>query len=628
MKRSGAFLLSFLLLGAPVLTATDVAEAKITKEMAEELRPEIDAGLKSNDPLQRAYAILAAGLLEDKKLNKELEPFLESTDKEIRHAAIIALASNKDKKGLSALDAELEKAGSGRYVLMTSLLPRLPEKLQIDVLKGMTTGKKVDPARQKDALRYLAEYSEGTVYDQLGQITKEKKPEGRAPFADILLRNPRPEAFAWAEKLFAEKKDVEARRLGLKLALAIGGPKVDGMARAALTDADPAVQKLGLDHLAARKDPSATDAMLAQLKVAGSDADKIRLVDAILTVGHSPPLAQAAGLLDGGTDNPDLRRAYYRLFGATKAADAVDRLRKLETSTNIQERRDAIVGLAWTRSPVAVQILTRTIYDGDPEVARLSVEGFGVIADPTTVKTLQTALNKSRDTETQHALVRALGRIKSDEAANVLMFKVRDRDLEVKRLALEGLAYIRSKTTLSVLDILIKDTDPGIRLQSTLLLLELDKAKGMALLGKALERPPEDYLDQVMLLPTPLRDEVLLFMLKSTTPKLREDAWNGLILLGRDGLGLVRIVAAEEYPKDVRAQAIDVLSLRTDPTDVNLFKRLAQAGSDDEKLLAMRWLLRRAAPDMSGFFRTLMNGFKADLPKRTVALYGLLKSEK
>ena len=626
MYRRSALAIALSMIFAVLCALPQAADAKITKEMIEEFRPEIESGLTAKDPLQRAHAILAAGMLDDRKLNKELEPFLENTNREIRHAAIVALGSNKDKKALKALDDEMAKDPAGRYLFLAEILPRLPEKVQVDLLKKMITGRKVDAKVQKDALRYISEYDQGKVYGLMVEVTKAKKAEERKPYSDVLLSTPRPEAFGWAEKLYTNKKDAEARRLGLELAIKIGGKKVDGMARKALTDADPAIVKMGLDYLSERKDPSATDALLKQLKVATDDARKIELIERVLAIGHKVPLAQAAQLLDSEPESVELQRAYHRLFGATKKADAIERLQKQEQSTNIGERRNAIVGLSWTDSKVAVQILTRTLYDGDDEVGLLSVVGLGVLADPSTVKDLQGAFNKARDKERKREIVRSIGQIKSDDAANALVFLVRDRDTEVKKLAIDGLANIRSKKSSSVLDILIRDTNPAIRFKATLLQLQLDKKAGFAILGKALERPPSDYMEQIDSLPSELRDEVLLSLLKNESAKLRSDAWDAVLLLDREGLTLVRIAAAETYPKDIKDQAIDLLSARNDAVDTGLFKLLAQTGNADQKLLAMRWLIRRAGGDLAGFFRTLMNGFKADRPMRAVALYGLLKS--
>lgn len=631
MKRYGVIVIALLLSALSFQAVTLIpspAEARVTKELAEELRPEIEAGLDASDPLLRAHAILAAGLLEDKKLNERLTPFLENTNPELRRAAIVALATQKDKKGLAALDKEIDGAGAGRYVLLTELLPQLPGKLRLDVLKARIQGRKVDPTQQAEALRYAGEFGDADDYALLGEVAKVKTATERLPYSKALLAYPREQALPWAEKLLANKKDDASRQLGMELAVKIGGPKVDGMARAALADPSPQVQRLGLDYLATRRDGSAVDRLIGSIQSAPSDAERIAIIDRVLEMKVKPPLGLATSVLDAGSQDKDTRRAYYRLYGATGAADAVKRLQELERSTNIEERRDAIVGLAWTRTPVATQILSRTINDGDAEVRRLSIEGMALLADPTSVKTLQDALNKARDPEVQRGLLFAISQINSDEAASALMFKVRDRDPAVKQIALDGLARIRAKNTLSVLDVLVGDTDPQIRFKATLLLLELDRDKGIKALSRALQRPPEGYVDLVGALPKALRDEVYLLMLQHEAANIRTDGWDAVLLLDLEGLPLVRRIAATaDFNPEVRQKAINLLAIRNDAQDLDLFKNLSQTGSDDQKLQAMRWLLRRANPELAGFFRTLMNGFKGDRPKRAVALYGILKSE-
>jgi hypothetical protein len=64
-----------------------------------------------------------------------------------------------------------------------------------------------------------------------------------------------------------------------------------------------------------------------------------------------------------------------------------------------------------------------------------------------------------------------------------------------------------------------------------------------------------------------------------------------------------------------------------DDKDTDLFKGLAQSGTDEQKMQALVWLHRKSSPALAGFFRTFMNGSKDSAPRRLAALYGLLRSE-
>ena len=161
LGRAAALALAVLL--APVGTvAVDLAApqavcAEPSKALKEEALPIIQEGLKSDDPQTKAWAILAAGALGDKNLNKELAPYLANTNRELRQAAIVALAGQKDKAGLDALRKELADAKGGRFVVMADLLSRLPVGPRVELLKEFALGKKPDAGLRADALRYLAE---------------------------------------------------------------------------------------------------------------------------------------------------------------------------------------------------------------------------------------------------------------------------------------------------------------------------------------------------------------------------------------------------------------------------------------------------------------------------------------
>jgi hypothetical protein len=138
--------------------------AKITKELKEELQPSIEKGLESADPLVKAYAALAAGQLKDRTLDKTIVALLENTNTDVRRAAIVALASRKDRKGVQALEAEITKAGSGGGFVAAELLPRLPEKVQVQLLKGWINGRKTSAVMKDAALDYCLCFGRGDIY--------------------------------------------------------------------------------------------------------------------------------------------------------------------------------------------------------------------------------------------------------------------------------------------------------------------------------------------------------------------------------------------------------------------------------------------------------------------------------
>lgn len=632
MHNAPRWLASLLCAASLATIAPPPAHAKVEKELVDEATALITSGLKADDPLLKSYAILAAGELGDAKILKELPPFLASTNREVRQAAIVALLARKDKKAQEAFDQELSQAGAGAFQALTQMLPRLDEKTRLDQLKRIVIpGKnnKFSKELQDVTLRYLAEREAGATFDLFHEAARLPDAD-QARFVKALLANPRADALPVSQKLLADKKNAAARLRGLELARAIGDKTLDGAMREAVKDADPKVSAAALAWLEEERDDAAGQFLVGQLTGA-LPADLPALIDRALATGVKIPAATAQELLGedkGGDEALTLR--LYALLGATGEPASFEQLLKLEQSTLIEERRRGVYGLGYTDNPAAVNILARTINDGNADLRLYSARGLGLLNKPAAVTVLQKTLQRvgSGDKELTYAILEALARTDDPAAAKVLMFKASDPDPRVKQAVLDGLARSGDKQVVSVLEVLANDNDAAVRWSATLLMIKLDEPTGMARLERALQRPPEDFLDQILAQTPSLRDKLLIYLLKNKEQRLRAAGLDGLLLLGAQGLDLRRQTLAESFPADVRQSAVEVsLGLSSDK-DLALFQRMAQAGSEDEKGRAIEWLHRKANPALAGFFRTMKNGAKDNPALQMAALYGLLRAQR
>ena len=612
------------------------AEAKITKELKEEVIGFIQKGVESKDPLTRSYAILAAGPLKDRDLDKVIVPYLENTNRALRHAAIISLASRNDRKGVAALEKEIADAKGSRVAVMTRLMPELPEKVQLKVLKGLIKGRKVDPKVQGDALRYISEYGQGKVYDLLGDVARARKAQDAAPYLKVLMANPRPEAFGWVEKM-AKSRDAAIRKEAFKLARRIGGSQVDPLARTMLGDKDEAVAREAADYLREKGDPSAADFLIKALAKAPASEHR-ELAEVIIDEGYRVPLDLATKLIESETSDEDLQRLYYKLYGATQETEALERLIKLERSTRIEERKLAVTGLPHTRSKTAFDVvLKRTAFDGNHEVRLITIEGLGYMGLEEAVPTLKDVLLKFGDKQFQYAAIASLGRIKSPKAAEQLKYKALTPDLKMKKLVFDGLERLKQPNTVDIIDRLTTDNDAELRWRATLLLIQLNQAKGMTRLDYALQRPPQDYIYSVVDLPEAARSAVLSHMLRHEKELVRNEALSGVSLIGYEGVKFMREIAYKDalvtedakrtYAPELFEAAFSELLRRDSDEDLNFFMRIAQTGSEDRKIQALAWLTRRASEAMVPRFRTLMKGSKSNKAMHLAAINGLLRSE-
>lgn len=617
--------LSVALAALLVVCVVSPTQAKISKELKEEALAEVQKGLESSDPLTKRYSVLAGIQLRDKKLDKELYPYLTVTNPAIRRGAVIGFASRGDKKGLAALNKELTDAKASRFRVMTQLLPAISDKVRLKLLKGWVTGKKTEKTLRADAMRYCAEWGTDAEYGLLGGVVKAKD---REPYLVVLRKQPRPAAVKWADQMLGNKKDAKARRAGLELALKLGGPEVDAVARKAVKDEDAAIVELAYEHLVKVGDPAAANHLVKKLSGSPTGAELREAVTKVLELRPKVPKEVAEKLIaDDAGDDSELTLMLYGVLGLSGDKGALETLIKLEDSTILDERRKGVAGLGYTGSPKAAEILAGTLFDGHEDIRVASAVGLGVLGEGSGVKHLVKALNRKPGKDMTYRLLASLGQIKTGDAASALMFKASDPDPEVKRLVLAGLTHIGDKRTANILEVFTRDKDINLRFRSTLLLLQLDKAKGQRYIPAAFQRPPEDYFDQIAELPQALRDELIFYMLKSSVAQHRTDALDGLSLMGEKGIDILRKCTGEDFPKDVREDAISTLLRHSSDKDVAFFKRMSQDGSDTDKILAIGWLTRKANPSLSGFFRTLMNGSKKAPARRAAALYALLRAE-
>ncbi len=604
------------------------AEAKISKELKEELQPRVEQGLKVDDPIVKAFAILAAGQLGDKGLDKELLPYLESVNTDVRRAAIVALAASKDKKALAALDLEITKAGSGADFVAAELLVRLPEGVQAQIIKGWLSNKKADALLRQAGLGYAARFGRGEVYKLMAGVASAKSDADRELYLKPLLSYPRKEAAEFSRKLLADKRNAGARLAGLKLAMAIGGAEVDPIIRGALSDADPRVASIALDYLSEAGDGSAVEFLVKKFT---TTAEVQAVGERLLATGQKIPLDVAKKALDqANPDDMPLSEVLYGLYGASQDKTVIDALIAQEQATQIIDRRLAVAGLGATRSPEAAKVLERTLFDGHREVRLLSARGLGSLGFDSSVALLDKAFRgANEDKELKYLIVEAFGHIKSASSAQKLSFLIRDRDPKIKDLALDGIARINDKQAIESLRAVVSlEPDPAMKLKAALIILDVDPKEALTQFGAILHRPPEGYMDLITALPSSKRDQVLSLMLNFEKQNVRQDAIDALLVLGDAGLPLLRKAAAGNgFPPDVRTAAIEDLARHSDDADVNLFKSLSQSGSDDEKMLAINWLTRKADSSLSGFFRTLMNGSKDNASRQMAAIYALLKAE-
>ncbi len=604
------------------------ASAKISKELRAELTEHIERHDKSEDVEARRASILTRALLDGKKSVKALEPLLEDPDARIRLAASVALIEAGDRKAASSLYKELDETTDVLGTLQKTV-SLLKDKSEAKIIEGYL--KKAAPERAAEVFRYLAA-QDGALFKILEKRARAKNKEDRATATRALASIPRKRALPVIKGLLSSKKDKNMRMDGVQLAIALHPYDEDSAALAtlikgALTDADQTVALAAALELTSRDVVSGVRA-LTRIAAAQEEAPRklelLRLVNQAAVRGVAIDKASAA-LFKALEDRGDLAVEIARLHALSGDNALLEKNVALFTDfSDYEGRLFAARVLGYSRSRAAVAELSKGMFEGSPQMRRLSAEGLAVAALPDALPALKKALQRERDEQVLMWSVKAVGRIKSDESMQALRLLVTRANKDLKPILIQAFIDQDDPAGVASLKLIKRDLDESIRWSASLAILRLDLEAGQAALNDFSKGAPAGFIVDVAALPIAARKKALVVILDRSSPSSRASVLSHMI--NRPGVykaTLNQLLTSPKTSEQERARLLHVVNSLNGTKDSSAIAGLARSKSNS---LALRqdaaWtLVRYPTKDMEA---TLRGYLVADEPSlQAIGMYGL-----
>ncbi len=502
-----------------------VASAKISKELRAELTEHVERHSKSEDIEARRAAILTRAILEGKKSIKAIRPMLEDPDPRVRLVAAVALVDAGDRKASERLYKELNEVNDvvGALRGTVSLLGDKAEAKLID--KYLT---KAAPERASEVYRYLVS-QRGPLFDVAVKRARSKKPEDRRAVGRALIASSRERVVPIIASMIKDKKNAAVRLEGVRLAIAIHPFKDDSASLATLLKgalSDPAEDV----RLAAALELTSRDVVsgvrvLAKVAAAQKETPKkLELLKLVIQAGvRGVPIDKAsAKLFPLPEDRGDLAVESARLHALSGDKALLEKSVALFTDfTDYDGRIYAAKVLGYTRSRAAAAELAKGLFEGSPQMRRLSARGLAVAAVPDSLPALKKALQRERDDEVLTSAVEAVGKIKSAESMQALRLLVTRASKDLKPTLIAALVRQEDAGAVATLKLLKRDLDEGIRWSASLAILELDEKEGRAALAGFTKGAPAGFIADVVALPPKARASALDVLLTKSSPSTR-----------------------------------------------------------------------------------------------------------
>jgi HEAT repeat protein len=491
------------------------------------------------------------------------------------------------------------------------------ESILDDVLDQLS-----EPNDVRDVVDFIARYGEGDVFELFERVG-DATGDTRDVYIDALGRSGRSEAVEVAGTL-ARSRDSETRMAALEIAAAVGGDAGRSLLEELLGDSQSEIAHAAALRLAPMGVPAAY-AYLLELAQSGDMAQRIEALGAIRD-GQPALLSFESlnGMLETAED-ADLRRVIVEAMGATGSDAAYDMFVEALAGDVYALRVDAIAGLGYTRRDSAAPLLGEVLLGGgSADLRGLAADALGHLHSEAAAAALIEALGRERGGDVMVRTLQALASSSSEEALWPVAFLLTNDEEAVVRAALETLAQLGARSIAAqVENVAVSHRNPGVRWTATLVLFSLDPEVGQIRLMQALDRPPDNFMGDIDMLPEGPRLEAYARLMRHTNEEIRAMTSSRVLRLGVDGLDIFRGLLELTVPADTRLLAVSVLTANRDPRDIEVFREFADSSSRTMRDQALEALIELGDPSSDELLRDLLDS--TDLQRRTMAVYGLWK---
>ena len=567
------------------------AHAKLSKEQRESIHGLATTLKDDKDPRVVARAVLAWGVVADRKERDGLKELLTSKDANVRLAARVALLRAGDRASKKLFVEELA-AATEPAMFVQHVLSALEDKEEARLLDSALD--KLQPAARKLVFTYLAEQRGGPLFDLVWSRWRADEAQ-RKDAAEALLFAHNPASLGKLKGVFTaklgrkEKADAAAIQ---RDALTLIGQHLDGATRAealgllqdGLKSKNDSIAREVTLKLAQSHDAAGVRGVLERAMVAKDAGERVTMIDAALAqvdFGIRPDLKQAEALLKKFAKDPATQVKAYQVAAAAQSQPTLKQLLNFFESTTYEERLIAAQALGYSGSKAVGQLLARGLVEGNPLMREHVARSIGQLRASAQLDALAAQLNRERAPQVREALLRAIGRIDSRKALNTLRSQTMRADAAEKKIILDALADQKEdpKRTAQTFKLMARDSDPSVRWRAFVALHARDAAQAAPLRGIAMSKLPDDFMEALEVAPAPTRKALAVELLRGNDVAARAQIAIHMLNHRAEARPLLHATINDErVDEGTRALIAARLMLRAEEVDRAFFTRAALGG--------------------------------------------------
>ena len=611
---------------ALTLGAASNVAAEITPELAERLRPIIEEGLASTDANVQSIAVRAAPALMDDALLDVVGAQLTNTDVSVRIAAATALllAGEMEREARAALVQEFANGdGSVRATLLDRSLPTLAVAEQAAVLDAA-----LDAITAPDAFRQIvtniAQRGAPPVYDILLRAAT-VSPELRAIIIEEVARAQRPEGIAIIQSLVGNRS-ADTHADGATLAMALNTAEARS-AIEGLLDSDDAALAQRVGFFLADYGSATALQRVRDLALNPEMPEDLRMSALAVVRDRAPTTAtfeQVVALTAETGRSLDFTLAAFTWLGALNSTEAREHLNALNNGLFADDRLRAITGLGYLQdgAPVAdfISILSGS---GEQALRAAAARALGNVGTAECVQVLSQQLFMERDEAIKMAIIEAIAEAGESSAATQLTYEFAAQNPVVTLAVLDALGQLGDTSVARTVEGLVTGArEPEVRWKATIVLTMLDPDAGRIRLLQAVERPPENFRDDIAGFSAELLNEIDEALLLNSNQAVREEALYRVLTRADGGYSVFRPLLDGGLSPEVRNTALSVVISRRNPDDADLFVRLTEDADRAVRMQATTALAELGLESQSALFVDRLD--HADFTLRLMAAYAVV----
>lgn len=444
--------------------------------------PYLVEALKDPNPKIVRYSIYSLGDLKCTEAVKPILGYLAHPDPEIRQNAVFALGCIKDPQAVEPLIVKLKDpdnvvreyaAAALEYFNDPRAIPHLKEALKREQGSG---------------------FNMATALYNMGD----------EEVIDILIEKLKdPECPNRLYAVYALGKIKSAREIG-PLIESLTDENVQWLAAKALINlGDMAVPAL-LDALNRKERDIRLYTTYALGEIGNKDASKVLLdilidpddlirnyaCDALIKLKDRETLSRLYYYLEKG--DYTIKSQVLKIFGAIGEITSAEYIYPLLSSESKNVRINAAFALGELQDKNAVVGLMKLLGDEDEEIGWMAADALIKIGDYSVGSLIKALENETGSRETK--IIHILGKLKANQAVDILIKKLSSDDPIVRRYATAALTEISDPAAEEHLVMMISDPDPAVRIYAAVGLMEFGGKLSVKLLLNALKSDETRWL--------------------------------------------------------------------------------------------------------------------------------------